>query len=145
MALRLIAVCGLALVVAASAFAGTPTKASRCLKAHHVLVAAKSPKSVTKFGVHVEKLESFSFHGVPAKVYDNGTLIFEKNAAAALKAKNTLYSRFAAFEVKHSPASPYRIRLDLRNTEVVVGNVLVVWNNYPQKAVAKRTLFACLR
>lgn len=145
MALRLLAVSGLALVVAATAIAATPTKATRCLEAHHVLVAVQSPKAVTKFGVHVEKLESFSFHGVPANVYDNGTLIFEKNAAAALKAKSTLYSRFAAFQIKHSSVSPNRIRLDLRNTEVVVANVLVVWNDYPQKAVAKRTLFACLR
>lgn len=110
-----------------------------------MLVAAKPAKSITKFGVHVEKLESFSFHGVPAKVYDNGSLIFEKNAAAALKAKNTLYSRFAAFQIKHSPASPYTIRLNLRRTEAVVGNVVVLWNNYPQKRVARRTLSACLR
>jgi len=145
MALKLVAVAALALVLAATASAATQKRALACLKAHHVLVAAKSPRAVTRFGVKVLKLESFSFHGIPRKVYDSGTLLFERNAATALQAKNTLYSRFAVFEIKHSAVSPYRIRLNLRRTQFVVGNVVVIWNNYPQKRVAKRTLYACLR
>jgi hypothetical protein len=147
MALRLAAVCVVALVAAASAAASTQKRTTTCLKAHHVLVAAKSPRSVTRFGVRVLKLESFSFHGMPAKVYDSGTLIFERTAAEAVHAQRTLYSRFAAFEIKRSGGniSPYRIRLNLRRTEFVRGNVVVVWNSYPQKRAAKRILYGCLR
>jgi hypothetical protein len=133
------------LVLVASAAAATQKRTNACLKAHHVLVVSRSPKEVTRFGVHVLHFESFSFHGVPAKVYDNGSLIFEPSAAVAVRAQKTLYSRLAAFEIKHSGASPYSIRLSLRRTEFVIGNVVVVWNNYPQKLVAKRVLRACLR
>ena len=146
MALKLAGICAVALVVAATAGAATPKRTIACLKAHHVLVAAKSPKAVTRFGVHVSKLEAFSFHGLPARVYDSGTLLFEPTAAVAVKAQKTLYSRLAAFEIKQSGGNvaPYTIRLNLRRTEVVRGNVVVVWNSYPQKRVAKRILYGCL-
>jgi hypothetical protein len=96
--------------------------------------------------VRVLQYESFSFHGVPRRVYDNGSLIFEKNAAFAVQAQKTLYSRLAAHEIKLSAGneSPYRIRLDLRQTELVIGNVVVVWNNFPQHRSAKSVLRACL-
>jgi hypothetical protein len=143
--MRFLAVCAVFLVVVAAAGAATEKRTNACLKAHHVLTAPRAPRGVTRFGVHVEQFESFAFHGVPKKTYDSGSLIFERNAAAAARAKQTLYSRYAAFEIKHSSESPYRIRLDLRDTEEVIGNVVVVWNNYPQHAVAKSILRTCLR
>ena len=146
MALRaLVVVLALALVAAASA--ATQKKANACLTAHHVLLKPEPAKTVTRFGVHVQSLESFSFHGVPRKVYDSGSLLFEPTAAAAAKAQHTLYSRLAAYEIKLSngKVSPYRIRLNLRRTQAVIGNVVVLWNNYPQKVVAKTVVRGCLR
>ena len=146
MALRALIV-ALALALVASAAAATQKKTSACLKAHHVLLKPEAAKTVTRFGVHVESLESFSFHGVPPKVYDSGSLLFEPTAAAALQAQHTLYSKLAAYEIKLSKGKvpPYRIRLNLRRTELVVGNVVVLWNSYPQKAAAKAILRGCLR
>ena len=130
----------------ASAAAATQKRTNACLKAHRVLTAPRPLKDVTKFGVRALQFESFSFHGLPPKVYDSGSLIFEKNAAAAVTAQHTLYSRLAAYEIRlgKGKVSPYTIRRNLRRTEAVVGNVVVIWNNYPQKASAKTILRGCL-
>ncbi len=144
--MKLAAAVVVALVLAAAAAAATQKRANACLRAHHVLTKPVARKTVTRFGVRVLQIESFSFHGVPAKTYDNGTLIFERDAKTAAQAQRTLYSRFAAYEIKHSngKVGPYTIRLDLRRTETVIGNAVVIWNNYPQHAKAKAVLRGCL-
>ncbi len=136
-----------ALAATATAAAATEPRANTCLHAHRVLTKPVAKKTVTRFGVRVLQIESFSFHGVPPKAYDNGTLVFERDAKTAAQAQRTLYSRFAAYEIKHSngKVGPYTIRLNLRRTEAVVGNAVVIWNNYPQHAKAKAVLRGCLR
>lgn len=147
MALRLLAVTVAALALVAPAAAATQKRANACLKAHHVVTKPVAKTTITRFGVRVLALESFSFLGKPAKVFDNGTLIFERNATTARQAQRTLYSRLAIYEIKHSNGSvgPYTIRLNLRRTESVIANVVVIWNNYPQHAKAKSILAGCLR
>jgi hypothetical protein len=134
------------LALAASAAAATEKHTNACFKAHQVLTKAVAKKTVTRFGVPVLAIESFSFHGAPAKVYDNGTLLFERDAKTAVRAQHTLYSRLAAYEIKHGNGTvgPYTVRLQLSRTEAVIGNVVVIWNNYPQHPAAKRILAGCL-
>lgn len=145
--MKLAAAIAVALVLAASAAAATEKRTNACFKAHQILTKAVAKTTVTRFGVRVLAIESFSFHGAAAKVFDNGTLLFERDAKTAVQAQRTLYSRLAAYEIKqgNGSVSPYRIRLNLRNTQDVVGNVVVFWNTYPQHRAAKRILADCLR
>lgn len=145
--MKLVAAVIAGLVLAASAAAATEKRANACFKAHQILTKPVAKNTVTRFGVRALAIESFSFHGAPAKIFDNGTLLFERDAKSAVQAQHTLYSRLAAYEIKHGngSVSPYRIRLNLRNTQDVVGNVVVFWNNDPQHRAAKRILAGCLR
>jgi hypothetical protein len=145
-ALKLGLCCALLFVTAVSAAtAATEKHANRCLRAHHVRVGARPAKDVTRFGVRVYRYEGFSFAGIPAKIYDNGQLIFERTHAAAVRAKATLFAKLVAFQIANSQDSPFHIRESLRAREAIVHNVVIFWNNEPQTKVAKAVVYGCLR
>ena len=145
MALKLALCCVLLLALSATAAGATTEKRTNaCLKRHHVATGPRPLKEVTRFGIRVVRYEGFSFRGVPPKVYDNGALIFERTHAIAVTVQKNLFKRLAAFQIAHSQDSPFHIYETLRHTEQVIGNVVVVWSNDPQKLAAKRILRGCL-
>lgn len=136
--------CVVGLALAASASAATTKHANACLKAHHVVIGPRSVKEVTAFGVRLLHYEGFSFIGRPSTVYDNGSLIFNRTHAAALRARTKLDAGLLAAAVAQG-ASPSPVQKHLGETHFVIGNVVVLWNDYPQTPVARTILARCLR
>jgi hypothetical protein len=144
-AVKLLALCCVAaLAVAASASAATTKRANACLKAHHVVIGPRSAKEVTVFGVRLLHYEGFSFIGRPPTVYDNGSLIFNRSHAAALRARAKLNAGLLAAAVAQG-ASPSPIEKHLAETHFVIGTVVVLWNDHPQTRIARTILARCLR
>ncbi len=145
-----------ATLVGSATAGGSNSKATTsCLTSHRVLTTAGlpregaylMPKHVPGLGVLPgTALIRFSMAMHPAFSLDNGTLLFERDAATALRVYQALLAvNLASAHAVRGGVNLTKARAQIKSMLRLSGNVVIAWRSYPVKPAARTLVAGCLR
>jgi hypothetical protein len=145
-----------ALIVPAVAAGATARETTACLTGHRVLTTAGAPREgaylmprrVPGLGtLPGTALVRFSMALHPAFALANGTLLFERDPATALKVYRALLAvnLASARAVRGGGVDMTKARAEIKAMLRVSGNVVIAWRSFPVRPAARSLVMGCLR
>ena len=139
---------------ARAAVRATPQRATACLTRNHVLTTVSSvregaylmPKRVPGLGaLPGTALVRFSMALHAAFALDNGTLLFERDNARALRVFKVLLAlNLASARAVRGGVDMTKARIEIKSMLRLSGNVVIAWRSYPVHAAARALVARCL-